>query len=78
VQTTRIFKNGNSQAVRIPVEFAFESTDIVLEIERDGDGLRIRPVGRSLAGVLEKFAKFSSDFPARESTNQEQLERDDL
>ena len=46
MQTTKIFKNGNSQAVRIPAELAYERTDIDLEIERVGDELRIRPVGR--------------------------------
>ena len=57
--TTRVFKNGNSQAVRIPAELAYERNDIDVEIERVGDELRIRPARRSLAGVLEKFAKFS-------------------
>ena len=43
MHTTRAFKNGNSQAVRIPSDLAFERTDIELEIERVGDELRIRP-----------------------------------
>lgn len=37
----RIFRNGRNQAVRIPVELAFD-TDVVT-IERHGDGLLIRP-----------------------------------
>ena len=51
MHTTKAFKNGNSQAVRIPAELAFDRTDVELEIERVGDELRIRPVHRSLAGV---------------------------
>ena len=35
MHTTRLFKNGNSQAVRIPAGLAYERTDIPLEIERD-------------------------------------------
>ena len=62
--TTRVFKNGNSQAVRIPAELAYERSDMDVEIERVGDELRIRPARRSLAGVLKKFAKFSRDFMA--------------
>lgn len=50
MQTTRAFKNGNSQAVRIPAELAFDRTDVELEIERVGDELRIRPIRQSLAG----------------------------
>ena len=31
---TKLFKNGNSQAVRIPAELAYSSWDVDLEIER--------------------------------------------
>jgi antitoxin VapB len=55
---TRLFKNGNSQAVRIPAELAYSSLDIDLVIERQGDELRIRPAQRRLQGVLEKLAQF--------------------
>lgn len=54
-QTTKAFWNGNSQAVRVPAELAFDRTDIELEIERIGDELRIRPARRPLGGVLEKI-----------------------
>jgi len=59
---TRLFKNGNSQAVRIPVELAYSSWDIELVIERHGDELRIRPASRRIGDVLDKFARFSPDF----------------
>ncbi|MCC4114883.1 type II toxin-antitoxin system VapB family antitoxin [Aromatoleum toluclasticum] len=78
MHTTRAFKNGNSQAVRIPSDLAFERTDIELEIERVGDELRIRPARRSLAGVMAKFARFSPDFMAEGRGDQEQTERDSL
>lgn len=78
MHTTRAFKNGNSQAVRIPSDLAYERTDIELEIERVGDELRIRPARRSLAGVMAKFARFSSDFMAEGRGDQEQTERDAL
>ena len=76
--TTRAFKNGNSQAVRIPADLAYERTDIELEIERIGDELRIRPARRPLSGVLAKFARFSPDFMAEGRGDQEQAERDAL
>lgn len=76
--TTRLFKNGNSQAVRIPADIAYERTDIELEIERHGDEIRIRPARRSLSGVLAKFAKFSPDFMAEGRGSQGQAERDAL
>ena len=78
MHTTRAFKNGNSQAVRIPADLAYERTDIDLEIEREGDEIRIRPARRSLYGVLSKFAQFSPDFMAEGRGDQEQAERDTL
>jgi antitoxin VapB len=59
---TRIFKNGNSQAVRIPAELAYSTWDIDLVIERVGDELRIRPAQRRIGNVLAKLAGFSPDF----------------
>lgn len=78
MHTTRIFRNGNSQAVRIPAEIAYERSDLELEIERNGDEIRIRPARRSLAGVLKKFARFSPDFMAEGRGGQDQAERDTL
>jgi antitoxin VapB len=78
MRTTRAFRNGNSQAVRIPADLAYEGTDIELEIEREGDEIRVRPVRRSLRGVLAKFARFSPDFMSEGRGDQEQAERDVL
>lgn len=78
MHTTHIFKDGNSQAVRIPANMAYENMDITLEIERNGDEIRIRPARQTLGNVLEKFAKFSDDFMSEGRENQEQRERDTL
>jgi antitoxin VapB len=75
---TRAFRNGNSQAVRIPSDLAYERTDIELEIEREGDEIRIRPARRPLSSVLAKFARFTPDFLAEGRDDQEQAERDEL
>ncbi|MGA7814226.1 type II toxin-antitoxin system VapB family antitoxin [Caballeronia sp.] len=78
MQTTKIFRNGNSQAVRIPAELAYANTEVEVEIERVGDEIRIRPARRSLAGVLDRFAKFGSDFMAEGRGSHQQAEREDL
>ena len=62
---TKLFKNGNSQAVRIPAELAYSTWDVDLVIERQGDELRIRPAQRRMGDVLGKLAKFSPDFMAQ-------------
>jgi antitoxin VapB len=59
---TKLFKNGNSQAVRIPAELAYGSWDMELVIERQGDELRIRPARRRMGDVLGALAQFSPDF----------------
>lgn len=78
MQTTRAFRNGNSQAIRIPSELAYERTDIELEIERIGEEIRIRPVRRPLVGVLRKFARFGLGFMGDGRGDQEQAEREAL
>jgi antitoxin VapB len=61
---TRRFKNGNSQAVRIPAKIAYSDADNDLEIEREGDELLIHPVRRSLADALRHLPMVSADFIA--------------
>lgn len=76
--TTKIFKNGNSQAVRIPAEFAYERSDLDVEIERVGDEIRIRPARRNLDQVMLKFARFSAGFMAQGRGDNQESERDAL
>jgi len=62
MSSTKLFKNGNSQAVRIPAELAYSAWDLDLVIERHGDELRIRPAKRRMGDVLGTLAKFSPGF----------------
>ena len=48
---TRLFRNGNSQAVRIPAEYAFARSYLELEIDRVGDELRF-PSFRLISWLL--------------------------
>lgn len=50
---TRVFKSGNSQAVRIPPEIAYEDVTQELEIRRHGDVIMLMPARRSLGGLAE-------------------------
>ncbi|MFM7238866.1 MAG: antitoxin [Cyanobium sp.] len=76
--TTRLFRNGNSQAVRIPAELAYERSDLELVIERYGDELRIRPTTRPITGALEALAAFTPSFMAEGREQDEQRKRDSL
>ena len=75
MQTTKVFKNGNSQAVRIPSNLASDRMDLEVEIEKIGQEIRIRPSCRSLSGVLQRFSKFSKDFMENGRDSQEQVQR---
>jgi antitoxin VapB len=75
--STKAFRIGDTQAVTIPAELAWESIDMELEIERVGDELRIRPARASLNGVMKKFARFSPDFLAAGRPEQEQARPDE-
>jgi antitoxin VapB len=73
-----VFRNGNSQAVRIPADLAFDRHDLEVEIERIGDELRIRPVPRRLTGVLATFGRFSRDFMSEGRGDNQDPDRDAL
>jgi antitoxin VapB len=49
---TRAFKSGNSQAIRIPAEFAYADMNMDLEITRMGDVVTIFPVRPSLKDAV--------------------------
>lgn len=77
-QTTRLFRNGNSQAVRIPAALAFAHTGMPIEIERIGSELRIRPAGRKLDGLMKVFSKFPKNFTVEGRGEQTQAPRESL
>jgi antitoxin VapB len=56
--TTRVFINGNSQAVRIPAQLRIDADRVEISRTADGD-LLLHPVprsrGRALLEVLEGF-----------------------
>jgi antitoxin VapB len=63
VPRTRVFKSGNSQAVRIPAELAYANTDIELEITRLGDVITIFPARNSLKEAVAALRRMPK--PAR-------------
>jgi len=60
--TTRVFKSGNSQAVRLPKEFSVRSK--VLEIFRRGDEIVLREPAKGLTRAFELLTNLPDDFLA--------------
>lgn len=77
IANTRIFKSGNSLAVRIPKDMTPENVPQEAQIEWSGGVWTIRPLHRrSLAGLADRFKAFSPDFMAEGREFHEQAERD--
>jgi antitoxin VapB len=62
MRTAKLFKNGESQAVRLPKEFRFEGTEVL--IKRVGDAVVLLPASKSWDTLLESLAKFPPDYLA--------------
>lgn len=62
MKTAKVFKSGNSQAVRIPKEFHLEGEEV--EIRRKGKSLILRPKKQSWAALIDSLEKFTDDFMA--------------
>ena len=60
MDTTKIFKSGNSQAVRLPKEFQFDEKEV--QIFRRGDEVVLKKKPQNLARVFELLTELSDDF----------------
>lgn len=65
--TTRVFNNGNSQAVRIPAEFRLDTDQVSISRNEAGD-LIIHPIraqrGDALMQALHALVEADADFVA--------------
>ena len=62
MRTAKLFRNGDSQAVRLPKEFRFEGTEVL--IKRVGSAVVLLPKARSWDTLVDSLGKFSPDFMA--------------
>lgn len=60
MKTAKLFKNGDSQAVRLPKEFRFDGSEVF--IKRIGSAVVLLPQSRSWDPLLESLSKFPADF----------------
>ena len=62
MRTAKVFKSGNSQAVRIPAEFQFDTDEV--EIFRRDDELVLRKKAKSLEQAFHLLTSLPADFMA--------------
>jgi antitoxin VapB len=72
----RIFKSGNSQAVRLPKEFRFDVKEV--EIFRRGDEIILRKPKRNLRRALALLQSLPDDFMAEGRQDSPPQEREPL
>lgn len=79
-QVAKVFKSGNSQAVRLPKEFRFSVDEV--EVSREGDAIILRPHPEnsrgwsSLRSALKRGV--SEDFMQDGREQPEEQDRTDL
>ena len=62
MKTAKLFRNGQSQAVRLPKEFRFEG-DFVY-VKKSGNAVVLLPANEIWASLVQSLDKFSDDFMA--------------
>ncbi len=65
MRTTKVFKSGNSQAVRLPVDFQLDVDEVEILRRRNGD-IVIRKMQKNLSQVLSVLSQFPDDCFAAE------------
>lgn len=58
--TAKLFRNGGSQAVRLPAEFRFEGTEVI--VEKVGDSLVLRPAKPDWDSFFDDVETAPDDF----------------
>jgi antitoxin VapB len=72
----RVFRSGNSQAVRLPKEFRLKSKEV--EIFRRGDEIVLREKGKGLSRAYEILANLPDDFLSEDRQDTPPQEREGL
>lgn len=62
MDTAKLFKNGKSQAVRLPKKFRFQGTEVY--IKRIGNNVILIPKEDLWESMINALADFSDDFMA--------------
>ena len=72
----RVFKSGNSQAVRLPKQFRFDVDEV--EISRRGNEIVLRKPKRNLAQAFALLGAMPGDFMAEGRRDEAPQKRDTL
>jgi len=71
MKTAKLFRNGRSQAVRLPKEFRFRGTQVF--VKKIGNTVLLIPVQDSWQTLFDSLGQFSEDFMASRDQPEGQL-----
>ena len=60
MQTAKLFKNGKSQAVRLPKEFRFDGDEVA--IKKMGNAVVLLPLENPYQSLIDSLDMFPDDF----------------
>jgi len=76
MKTAKLFKNGQSQAVRLPKEFRMDGEEVY--IEKQGEAIVLLPKNKSWAPLFDSLNKFEKDFKIERNQPVEKQPREQL
>lgn len=74
MKTAKLFKNGQSQAVRLPKEFRLSGTEVY--IKKVGPTIVLVPTKNPWGALFDSLHKFSDDFMEHREQPEQQIRED--
>ena len=71
MRTAKLFKNGRSQAVRLPKEFRFDGAQVF--IKKLGNAVVLLPYQNSWQALFDSLEQFSDDFMVSREQPEQQV-----
>jgi len=66
MQTAKLFKNGRSQAVRLPAEFRFEGDEVQIRRDPETGDVILSPLNKSFADWLKDHERLLASMTEEE------------
>jgi antitoxin VapB len=76
MKKAKLFRNGQSQAVRLPQEFRFKGNEVL--IKRMGNAVVLIPEQHSWDSLIQSLSCFSDDFMQERNQPKEKQNRSDV
>ncbi|MEJ2588101.1 MAG: type II toxin-antitoxin system VapB family antitoxin [Deltaproteobacteria bacterium] len=76
MKTAKLFKNGQSQAVRLPKEFRMAGEEVY--IKKEGEAIVLLPKENSWAPLLNSLDRFEKDLKLERNQPMEKQKREPM